>query len=68
METQTSRDTDNPGSRDTDNPLSVESLTPRTSTYSTLRYELWKLESDNPGPRPPARPGPGTNSKRNILI
>jgi hypothetical protein len=25
-------------------PLSVESLTPRTSTYSTLRYELWKLE------------------------
>ena len=29
----------------TPEPLSVESLTPRTSTYSTLRYELWKLES-----------------------
>ena len=31
-------------------PLSVESLTPRTSTYSTLRYELWKLETPRETP------------------
>ena len=39
-------------------PLSVESLTPRTSTYSTLRYELWKLERSGPQHRPGRRPGP----------
>ena len=32
-----------PGKSEPPTPLSVESLTPRTSTYSTLRYELWKL-------------------------
>ena len=47
--------------------LSVESLTPRTSTYSTLRYELWKLESSR-WFRPKKDPIYGMSSEKGRLL